>query len=102
MTITHQYRTSTLEKCSHFKATTPTLSLRDSINLLCEAFPLISRSWIRRHHAELTELSLEAMAQRIDTRIAANLRSVTPRRIAYADPTGEHASNLATYGGGRR
>ncbi|MFQ6483775.1 hypothetical protein [Brachybacterium epidermidis] len=51
-------------------------------------------------------VTTENMAALIDNARAGlnrdGLLSAQVRTISYADPTGEHASNLATYGGGHR
>lgn len=99
-------RVETLDECAQIRATARDLTLREFVDQLCETFPGITRSWVKRHHERLMTVTTENMAALIDNARAGlnrdGLLSAQVRTISYSDPTGEHASNLATYGGGHR
>ncbi len=54
------------------------MSKRDACDHLADLFPWRSRPWFVRHFERLMRLDPEVF-----------------RRLTYADPTGEHAANLA-------
>lgn len=60
---------------------------RGAVDLICETFPRLSRSWAKRHLARIQDMNGEHLGEFI-----ASADPVTyMRRIGLADPTGDTA-----------